>query len=190
VADIIDFAVASTAIDGLMLITMKQVTDERGTVREFYRESAFEAAGLPSLGPWLQVNVTETQRGGLRGLHAEDMHKLVAVVAGEAFAAYVDLRPDSSTYGKVVTTILAPGTQVLVPRGVGNGFQATGDGATQYLYCFAHEWVPGMAGVACTPLDPALGIDWPLAIDLSDHSQVSAKDRDAPTFAELDGGGA
>lgn len=185
--EIVDFAATPTDIEGLLLLTMKQVTDERGTVREFYRESAFAAAGLPSLGPWLQVNVTETHRGGLRGLHGEDMHKLVAIVAGEAFAAYVDLRPASATYGAVVTTTLKPGAQVLVPRGVGNGFQATGDGSTQYLYCFDHEWVPGMAGVACTPLDPALAIPWPLPIDPADRSQVSEKDRDAPRFADLPG---
>lgn len=185
--DITDFAVAHTAIDGLLLITMKQVRDERGIVREFYRESAFAAAGLPSLGPWLQVNVTETQRGGLRGLHAEDMHKLVAVVAGEAFGAYVDLRPGSASYGTVVTARLVPGQQVLVPRGVGNGFQAVADGATQYLYCFDQEWVPGMAGVACSPLDPALGIDWPLPIDQDDAAQVSTKDRDAPHLSQLGG---
>jgi len=185
VVQVIDLEVRATAIDGLMLITMKQVTDERGTIREFYRESAFAAAGLPSLGPWLQVNVTETHRGGLRGLHAEDMHKLVAVVAGEAFAAYVDLRSESPSHGAVVTATLTPGSQVLVPSGIGNGFQATSDGGTQYLYCFDQEWVPGMAGMACSPLDPALGIDWPLPIDPSDRAQVSAKDLDAPLFADL-----
>ena len=187
---IIDFEARPSDIDGLYVITMKQVTDERGTVREFYRESAFAAAGLPSLGPWLQVNITETHRGGLRGLHGEDMDKLVAVVSGEAFGAYVDTRPASGTFGKVVTVTLLPGTQVLVPRGVGNGFQATGPDSTQYLYCFDHEWAPGMAGVACTPLDPALGIDWPLPIDLGDRGQISEKDRDAPLFADLHGGSA
>ncbi len=186
--EITDLEVRPTAIDGLMLITMKQVTDERGTMREFYRESAFAEAGLPSLGPWLQVNVTVTHCGGLRGLHAEDMHKLVAVVAGEAFAAYVDLRPTSATHGAVVTTTLVPGSQVLVPRGVGNGFQATSEAGTQYLYCFDQEWVPGMAGMACNPLDPALGIEWPLAIDESDRAQVSAKDLAAPRFADLEEG--
>lgn len=186
-AAIIDFAAAPTAIDGLMRLTMKQVTEPRGTVRELYRASAFADAGLPSLGPWLQVNVTHTGRGALRGMHAEDMDKLVAVVAGEAFAAYVDLRPASASYGKVVKTTLGPGDQVLVPRGVGNGFQATSEGGCQYLYCFDREWVAGMAGVACSPLDPALGIDWPLPIDPADPAQVSAKDRDAPLFAELGG---
>jgi dTDP-4-dehydrorhamnose 3,5-epimerase len=184
---IVDFGVRASAIDGLHIITMKQVTDDRGTVREFYRESAFTDAGLPSLGPWLQVNVTETARGGLRGLHAEDMHKLVAVVAGEAFGAYVDLRADSATYGKVVTVVLRPGVQVLVPRGVANGFQATGDGPTQYLYCFDHEWAPGMAGAACNPLDPALGIEWPLPIDPGDRAQISEKDLNAPVFRQIDG---
>jgi dTDP-4-dehydrorhamnose 3,5-epimerase len=187
--DIIDLSTSATAIDGLFLITMKQVTDERGTVREFYRESAFEAAGLPSLGPWLQVNVTETIQGGVRGLHAEDMDKLVAVVAGEAFGAYVDARPASPTFGTVVTVTLVPGSQVLVPRGVANGFQATAPGTTQYLYCFDHEWAPGMAGVACTPLDPALGIDWPLPVDPDDRAQISAKDLAAPPFAAVGGAG-
>ena len=188
VLEIVDFDATPTAIDGLFLITMKQVTDERGTVREFYRESAFVAAGLPSLGSFLQINVTETHRGGLRGLHAEDMVKLVAVVAGEAFGVYVDFRPTSATRGAVVTTSLTPGNQVLVPKGVGNGFQVTGDGPAQYAYGFDREWAPGMAGVACGPLDPALGIEWPLPIDPDDRRQISAKERDSPRFADLPGG--
>ncbi len=178
-AEIVDFAVAPTDIEGLFVITMKQVTDERGTVREFYRESAFVGAGLPSLGPWVQVNVTETRRGAVRGLHGEDMTKLVAVAAGEAHGAYVDARPDSPSFGQVVQARLLPGTQVLVPPGVCNGFQAVEDG-TQFLYCFDVEWEPGMAGVAYTPLDPDLSIAWPVPIDADDPAQLSVKDRDAP----------
>ena len=44
-AEIVDFDARPTAIDGLLLLTMKQVTDERGTVREFYRESAIAERG-------------------------------------------------------------------------------------------------------------------------------------------------
>jgi dTDP-4-dehydrorhamnose 3,5-epimerase len=179
-----ELSVERTAIQDLWVISMKEVTDERGTVREFYRQSAFEEAGLPSLGPWVQVNVTETRQGALRGLHAEDMYKLVAVVAGEAFGAYVDTRRDSPTYGAVETVKLTRGTQVLVPRGVGNGFQAVSDEPVQYVYCFDHEWVPGMAGTAVNPLDPALGIEWPLPIDTADPAQISTKDRSQPPFAD------
>lgn len=177
--EIIEFAARGTAIDGLHVLTMKQITDERGTIREFYRESAFLDAGLPSLGPWVQVNVTETRRGAVRGMHGEEMTKLVAVAAGRAHGAYVDARPGSATFGTVVEVTLEPGTQVLVPPGVCNGFQSLEDG-TQFLYCFDVEWAPGMAGVACSPLDPDLGIDWPLPIDADDRSVLSAKDRDAP----------
>jgi dTDP-4-dehydrorhamnose 3,5-epimerase len=172
-----EMAVKATEIEGLMVIRMRQVEDQRGTIREFYRESSWLAAGLPSLGPWLQVNLTETRQGAVRGLHAESMHKLVAIASGEAFGAYVDLRDASPTRGRVVQTRLAPGTQVLVPQGVANGFQSLSAGGSQYLYCFDHEWVAGMAGAAISPL--TAGIEWPLAIDADDRSQISAKDREA-----------
>ena len=172
--EILEMSVASTDIDGLFVITMKQVRDERGVVREFYRASSWAEHGLPSLGPWLQMNVTESKQGAIRGLHGEDMFKLVAVATGEAFGAYVDTRPTSKTFGKVVTATLAAGTQVLVPRGVCNGFQSVTD--TQYLYTFDAEWQPGMAGTAVHPLDPALGIEWPL------DPVLSEKDAAQPTF--------
>lgn len=175
-----EMSVDSTEIDGLLLIRMKQVDDERGVVREFYRESAWVDAGLPSLGPWLQINVTETKQGALRGLHGESMYKLVAIAAGRAFGAYVDARQGSPTFGKVVTVDLVPGQQVLVPQGVCNGFQSVSEGTTHYLYCFDHEWAAGMAGVAINPLDADLGIAWPLPIDVDDRSIISAKDVDLP----------
>ncbi|GGM14050.1 dTDP-4-dehydrorhamnose 3,5-epimerase family protein [Nakamurella endophytica] len=186
---IVDFDVATGAIDGLLVITMKQVTEPRGTVREFYRRSGYSAAGVGSADrPWAQINVTATEQGGIRGLHGEAMTKLVAVVHGEAFGAYVDARPDSPTRGAVETVRLLPGRQVLVPQGVCNGFQAVAPGVTQYVYCFDQEWQPGMAGVAVNPLDPALGIDWPIAVDRDDPAQLSAKDGAAPTLAEVLGG--
>ena len=146
--------------------------------------SAF-AAGGSSVGPWAQINVTETTRGAIRGMHGEQMTKLVAVVAGEAFGAYVDARSGSPSRGRVVTVRLVPGTQVVVPAGVCNGFQSVSDEPTQYLYCFTAEWTPAMAGVAVNPLDPALGIAWPLPVDRQDPAQLSAKDAGAPMFADL-----
>jgi len=182
-AAVVEFDIAPSAIDGLLVVTMRQVTDERGTVRELFRASAFEAAGV-RLDRFRQINVTETRPGAVRGIHAESITKLVAVVSGEAFGVYVDLRPGSPTAGAVATVALVPGTQVLVPSGVGNGFQALVAG-TQYAYCFDQEWQPGMAGAACSPLDPALGIEWPWPVDPEDRAQVSAKDVAAPPLAEV-----
>lgn len=178
-----DFRAEPTAIDGLHVLHVKEIHEERGTIREFFRSSAMRDAGLHP-GPWQQLNLTQTFTGAVRGLHGEAMTKLVSVVAGEAFGAYVDARLDSPTVGAVVTVPLTLGVQVLVPRGVCNGFQSVSAEPSQYLYCFDAEWVPGMAGVAVHPLDPALGIAWPIPIDPEDRAQLSAKDYGQPTLAE------
>jgi dTDP-4-dehydrorhamnose 3,5-epimerase len=175
--------VETTAIEGQVIVTLKAASDERGVVREFFRGSDFAAQGVSVPDRWQQVNLTWTQRGGVRGLHGEAMTKLVGLAAGEAFGVYVDARPGSSTYGAVVTVPLVVGKQVLVPAGVLNGFQATTD--CMYVYCFDQEWVPGMAGVAVTPLDEALGVQWPLPLDASNPAILSAKDASAPLFADL-----
>lgn len=181
--NIVPMSVEATAIDGLLRITTKAVTDDRGTVREFFRTSGFADAKVPVPERWAQLNLTYTNRGGVRGLHGEATDKLVGVAHGEAFGAYLDARRDSATYGTVVTVPLTVGTQVFVPAGVCNGFQAVTD--CQYLYCFGVEWQPGMSGVAVTPLDPDLAIGWPIAIDPDNPAMISAKDAAAPRFGEL-----
>jgi dTDP-4-dehydrorhamnose 3,5-epimerase len=184
-AQIVPMAVDSTSIDGLMRITSKSATDERGTVREFFRSSGFADAAVPVPPQWAQVNLTYTERGAIRGLHGEAADKLVGVADGTAFGAWVDARAGSPTRGRVVTQALAVGVQMFVPAGVCNGFQATSPQGCQYLYCFGAEWRPDMDGVAINPLDPDLAIAWPIAVDVSQRAFVSAKDAAAPRFAEL-----
>ena len=179
-----EFSVDKTEIDGLYVITMKQAEDDRGVVREFFRSSTWAGAGLPAVGPWVQVNVTETWQGAIRGLHGEPMTKLIAVAEGEAFGAYVDARPGSPSFGRTVTTFLGKGQQVLVPEGVCNGFQSVSSSPTQYVYCFDAEWSPDMPGVAVNALDPDLGIEWPIYVDPADRTVLSEKDAGLPSFAE------
>ena len=183
---IIDFTTRRGMVDGLVIATMKQVTDERGTVRELFRRSAF-ADVAPTFERIEQINVTSTHLGGVRGMHAEQMTKLVTVAHGRAHGVYVDVRPGSPTFGLVEEVDLEPGVQVLVPSGVANGFQALAP-ETEYAYCFDREWQPGMPGSAFTPLDPLVLDRWPLPIDPDDPAQISAKDRSAPTFTELSHG--
>jgi dTDP-4-dehydrorhamnose 3,5-epimerase len=182
--NITPFNVQATEIDGLYIITLKQIQDERGVIREIFRESAMREAGLSGFGTWKQVNATETKQGVIRGLHGEEMWKLIAFVSGEGFGAYVDVRPDSPTRGKVFTTPLSRGMQVLVPQGVCNGFQSTSEGTSQYMYCFDAEWLPGMKGYSVAPLDPELGINWPIPVSSTDLDLISRKDVEAPTLKQ------
>lgn len=181
----VDFDTRATDIDGLVVITVKQVSDERGTVRELFRASGHAGASPVMANGFAQINLTSTRRGAIRGLHGEAMTKLVAVVSGSAFGAYVDARRSSRSFGTVLSLPLAVGTQVLVPNGVLNGFQATGGGGCEYLYGFDVEWHPGMPGVGVHALDPELGIAWPIAVDAEDRSLLSAKDAALPRFSEL-----
>lgn len=175
------FAVDETEIPGLWVIQVKAITDERGTVREFLKRSQLRDAGLPDVDVQ-QVNMTATRQGAIRGVHGEAMVKFVGIAHGEAFGAYVDLRPGSPAHGKVVTVDLRLGTAVLVSAGIGNAFQSVSEGGTLYVYCFDHEWTPGMAGTAVHPLDPNLGIAWPLPVDPDDPGLLSVKDAGLPPF--------
>ena len=175
----------TTTIEGLWTIHLKEVDDERGVVRELFRASSLSEAIGTELGPWAQVNVTETRQGAIRGMHGESMHKLVSVAAGEVFGAWVDARAGSPTYGVIATEVVRPGVQVLVPPGVCNGFQSVSPGVSQYVYCFDREWEPVMDGVAVHALDPALAIPWPIAVDPEDRSLLSAKDASLPLLQDL-----
>lgn len=112
------------------------------------------------------------------------MTKLVSVAKGVAFGVYVDTWLDSPTLGNVVTVKLVPGVQVLVPKGVCNGFQALEDN-TEYLYFFDEEWMPQMSGVALSPLASDLNINWPISIDPTNLEQISLKDAQASCLKDI-----
>jgi dTDP-4-dehydrorhamnose 3,5-epimerase len=170
-------------LEGLYKIQFKVIDDSRGSVMEFYRQSEFETAGLPSLGERPQVNAPLTVKGALRGIHAEDAHKLVSVAGGKVYAIIVDLRKGSPTAGKWEGFELERGQGLFVSKGLGNSFQSISDEPSVYLYYFEKEWHPGMPGVACNPLDPDLAIEWP--IPEGQGMIISDKDRNNPSFKEI-----
>ena len=174
----VEFKAEKTKLEGLFKIRFKVIEDERGSVMEFYRHSEFEAAGLPSLGARPQVNAPLSVKGALRGIHAEDAHKLVSVAAGRVYAVIVDLRKGSPTAGKWDGYELSRGEGLFVSKGLGNSFQSISDEPSVYLYYFEKEWHPGMPGVSCNPLDPELAIAWP--IKNGQGMIISEKDRNNP----------
>lgn len=171
-----------TDIEGLFKITFKVIEDDRGSVMEFYRQSDFKAVGLPSLGERPQVNAPLSVKGALRGIHAEDAHKLVSVASGKVYAVIVDLRKDSKTAGKWLGFELERGQGLYVSKGLGNSFQSISDEPSVYLYYFEQEWQPNMPGSSCNPLDPNLAIDWP--IKAGEGMIISDKDRANPPLKE------
>ena len=173
-------SVERTTVPGLLLVRLDLHHDGRGWFEEWWRREQMVALGLPDFGP-VQANVaSSTRRGTTRGMHAEPWDKLVAVTAGRAYAAWVDLR-EGAGFGATFTTTLEPGLAVFVPRGVANGYQTLADD-TAYSYLVNDHWRPDLAYVAVDHADPALGLDWPLP---PADRVLSERDRAASPLADV-----
>ena len=170
-------------IGGLVLIRPRVFEDDRGFFLETYRESDFAAAGLADR--FVQTNLSRSKRGVLRGLHYQKQPmaqaKLVQVVQGEVYDVVVDLRRDSSTFGRWCATVLSEENRRLlyVPPWCAHGFCVLSDSA-QVIYAVAAEYSPELErGVLWS--DPALAIAWPVR-----EPVVNARDKSWPPLAEAD----
>ncbi len=167
--------VRGTGLAGLWRLRWTPLEDARGSLQPLFVQSQVDRSPLPRFMV-SQTNLTRSRRGAIRGVHGEFVHKLTIVLEGRIFAAIIDLRSDSPTSRKHETFELGPNEGLFVSSGLGNAFQSVSDIDSLYLYLFDAEWSPGMPGRHVHPLDPALGIDWPIP----DSPILSAKDQSLP----------
>lgn len=173
--------VKQTSINGLVEIFPKVYEDERGLFFESYNESSFKTSGLPT--NFLQDNQSFSIKGVLRGLHFQNepyaQGKLVRVIFGKVLDIAVDLRQDSSTFGKYETFILDANihNMAYIPEGFAHGFVALEDSIFSYK-CTNGYHKASESGLIWN--DPDLNIDWGIKDPI-----VSAKDQILPTFQTL-----
>ncbi|MGH3166601.1 MAG: dTDP-4-dehydrorhamnose 3,5-epimerase [Trebonia sp.] len=174
------------SIEGAWTFTPRQFPDERGTFMEAFRGAEF-AADLGYRLEVAQANVSVSRRGVIRGIHYADVPpgqaKYVTCVRGAVLDVVVDLRAGSPSLGKWEAVRLDDDrrTSIFLAEGLGHGFMALTDDAT-VLYMCSTPYAPGREhGV--NPMDPALGIDWPLD-GIDGGPELSAKDADAPSLNE------
>ncbi len=110
-------------------------------------------------------------RGVLRGIHAEEMDKLVTPLNGRVFIAIVDIRSNSPTFGKYITFSLDMRDEnkskktIVVSRGLGNAFLTIGeesDPAFEYLYQTEKSFRTSVGKRALQWNDTDVGIPWPI----------------------------
>jgi dTDP-4-dehydrorhamnose 3,5-epimerase len=170
-------------LQGLFIVELDLLEDrerEGASFREAFQAEKMRALGLPAFRP-VQLNLAESRRGTLRGIHAEPWEKFVHVAYGEVFAAVADLRRGSPTAGQTWIGTLDRTRAIFVERGLGNSYQATSDLAV-YTYLVNEHWKPGVAYPAVRFDDPDLAIEWPI---LDERLQVSSKDRANPSLREI-----
>jgi dTDP-4-dehydrorhamnose 3,5-epimerase len=109
--------------------------------------------------------------------HAED--KLVSCLRGEVFDVAIDLRSGSTTFLQWHGEILSGENckSLLIPQGFAHGFQTLSQDC-ELLYLHSAAYHPGAEG-ALNPLDPAVGIEWPLAF-----TDISERDSKHPLIAQ------
>ena len=174
----------SLGIDGAWLAESTLFSDERGFFREWFKaDDVLASTGIDF--SIRQANISQSRRGVIRGIHyslaPQGQAKWVTCVSGSIRDVIVDIRPNSSTFGKSVSVDLdgIDGRAVFVGAGLGHGFASIGDAST-VAYLLSSPYSPSDE-FEINPLDPRLGIDW--GVDLLEIS-FSEKDRTAPSLKE------
>lgn len=173
--------IIQTGIAGLIEIIPQVYHDSRGWFFEFYKEGPFHQHGITYQFP--QENVSFSQKGVVRGLHFQhkpwQQAKLVSVLRGKVLDVVVDLRKESTTFGKWHSCVLDSErhNQLMVPDGFAHGFAALEDSI--FLYKSSGEY-NRQAEDGIVWNDPVLNIQWPF-----ENPVVSEKDKNLPTLNEL-----
>lgn len=175
--------IETTYCDGLHLLALKKLQDERGWFTRLVCTEAFAQLGL--IGVFPQVNQSQCiQRGIFRGLHYQRSPKaeakVVRCVAGEVLDIAVDVRRGSPTFLSWWATPLRAedAFELYVGPGFAHGYLAMTDGAT-VVYHSSEVYTPELEG-RLHYLEPRVGIEWP-----SMELLVSPKDAATP-FLEGD----
>ncbi len=172
----------ATRLEGVHLIELEPLSDDRGFFARSFCQQEFGAHGLRT--NVAQCNVSYNRRSGtLRGMHFQSPPKaeakLVRCTRGMLFDVVVDLRPESVTYCEWLGVELGGEAgrhrMLYVPEGCAHGFQTLAEDTEVLYQMFEAYSAEHASGVRWD--DPAFAITWPLP-----HPILSERDRSYPPF--------
>jgi dTDP-4-dehydrorhamnose 3,5-epimerase len=171
---------AETPLSGAFLVDLEKREDDRGFFARAFCEQEFEAHGLAR--GFVQVNNSlSKRRGTLRGMHYQlapkAETKLVRCIRGALFDVILDLRSDSSTFGRSFGAELSADNRrmLYVPKGFAHGFVTLQDD-TEAFYFVDEFYSP--AHERCVRWnDPHFNLEWSIA-----PAVISAKDANQADF--------
>lgn len=174
-------------LEGAFEVTPAQHGDARGTFLEWYRFDHLAAAvGHPL--ELAQANMSVSQRGVVRGVHFADVPvgqaKYIICARGAVLDVAVDVRVGSPTFGQWEAARLddVDRRALYLGEGLGHGFCALTDDAVLVYLC-SSTYNPS-AEHTVAPLDPRLGIQWPVPEPL-----LSPRDAAAPSLGDAQAAG-
>ncbi|MEO0949030.1 MAG: dTDP-4-dehydrorhamnose 3,5-epimerase, partial [Cyanobacteria bacterium J06641_5] len=156
-----------TRLAGAYIIDLEQKADDRGFFAREFCVNELAAYGLRT--EVVQCNLSFNHKAGtLRGMHyqtAPDTEtKLIRCTQGAIYDVIVDLRPNSPTYMEHVGVELSAANRrsLYVPEMFAHGYQTLTDNA-EVIYKVSAFYAP-QSERGLHHRDPALGIQWPLAV--------------------------
>jgi len=175
-------------IEGVFEIQIELIIDERGYFTRIFDTKIFSEYGLQT--NWVQENHSYSiNKNTIRGLHFQfppfAETKLIRVIKGEIYDVFVDLRKDSSTFGKCGSIVLSENNNkmVYIPKGFAHGYCTLTDNC-EVLYKVDNYYSPhNESGIIWNDKD--LDIKFPIK---SNNTIVSSKDSRLmrlKTFIEL-----
>jgi dTDP-4-dehydrorhamnose 3,5-epimerase len=171
-------------LQGAWQIDLEKREDERGFFARLFCVDEFMQHGLNT--EWAQCNNSMSVKAGtVRGMHfqrapaAED--KMLRCLRGSIYDVLVDLRSNSTSYGKWTALELSAAnrTMAYIPKGFAHGFQTLEDN-TELLYFHSEKYTSEHEGGVRFD-DPDLAISWPLEI-----AEISERDKAHPGLEKLE----
>ncbi len=172
-----------TEFNGLLVFEPKVFEDSRGCFFESYNENIFKADGVDM--HWVQDNQSSSSYGVIRGMHYQlppyAQTKLVRVLRGKILDVVVDIRKESTTFGKTFSIVLSSKNkkQLLVPKGFAHGFAVLSKKAEVLYKCDGFYNKESEGGIVYN--DAELNIDWRIP---QEKATISDKDKELPSFAQ------
>ena len=142
----------------LVIINNTSFKDKRGYFKELLREKK-----LKKRFPFLVMSFSK--KNVIRGLHLQKKNsqgKFISVIKGKIFDVVVDLRKNSKTYGKYLSTILSEknSKSIFIPPGFAHGFCALSNENYVVYSCTKYRDEKSEIGIKFNDKD--LKIKWPI----------------------------
>ncbi len=167
-----------TDLEGLILIEPDKFPDERGYFLKSFEKTVFRENGI-------DIEISQANHsfnrvtGTLRGMHMQkepfEQAKIIQCIKGKIFDVAIDMRKNSSTYGKWHGEELSEENRKVfyIPEGFAHGFITLTDNAEVFYFMSGEYSISHEVGYRWD--DPYFKITWPL-----EPTVVAEKDKNWP----------
>jgi dTDP-4-dehydrorhamnose 3,5-epimerase len=167
-----------TKLPGCFIIEPAELLDNRGSFVKLYNKTVFTNHNI-NINSFREVFYSTSRKNVIRGMHYQrdpfQIAKLITCTEGEILDVFLDIRPESKTYGQFDSHIISEKQKnyIYLPEGIARGFLALSDvSKVFYLQSDEHNQAAD-SGISWN----SFGMEWKLKNPI-----LSERDHKFPTF--------